>query len=140
MRQLTMFDDPALELAELRRLQRWKARRTPRETPSLGAEVVRLFDKQIRPRQDKFGKLGHAWASLVPPALADHCALEGYSRGTLNVIVDSAPHLYELKQLLLAGLQEQLRLACPSAALRRVNLRPGRWYHDTPTGRRDVAF
>ncbi len=37
-------------------------------------------------------------------------------------------HLYELKQLLLAGLEQQLLLACKAAGLRKINLRPGRWY------------
>jgi len=42
------------------------------------------------------------------------------------VIVDSAPHLYELKQLLLAGLEQQLLLACAVSGLRKINLKPGR--------------
>jgi hypothetical protein len=140
MRQLMMFDDPALKLAEIKRLQRWKARRTPRETPNLGGEVVKLFTKQIRPRQEKFGQIGEAWVALVPAAVAEHCCIESFNRGTLTVKVDSSAHLYELKQLLLAGLQDELTVACPSACLRKVNLRPGRWYQDSASGRRDVLF
>jgi hypothetical protein len=66
--------------------------------------------------------------------LAEHCALEGYSRGTLTVIVDSSTHLYELKQLLLAGLEEQLKLACKSAGLRKINLKHGHWYDASGDG------
>ena len=68
------------------------------------------------------------WEVLVPEKLAEHCALESLYRGQLTVIVDSSAHLYELKQLLLAGLQQQLLLACKSAGLRKINLRAGRWY------------
>jgi hypothetical protein len=64
-----------------------------------------------------------------------HCALESLNRGTLTVIVDSASHLYELKQLLLAGLQDQLLLACRSTGLRKVALRPGQWYAGEGAGR-----
>ena len=52
-------------------------------------------------------------------------------RGSLTVLVDTASHLYELKQLLLAGLQQQLLLACKSAGLRKISLKPGRWYEGT---------
>ena len=127
MRQMVMYDDAALQAAELRRLQKHKTR-TPAESARLGAEVVRLFDKQIRPRQGRFGRLGEAWAALVPAALAEHACVEGFHRGTLTVLVDSASHRYELQQLLLAGLERQLKDAVPSATLRKVSLKPGRWY------------
>ena len=55
----------------------------------------------------------------------------------LTVLVDSSSHLYELKQLLLAGLQQQLLLACNAAGLRKITLKPGRWYEgDAPDGRK----
>ncbi len=58
----------------------------------------------------------------------EHCALDSFSKGVLTVLVDSSPHLYQLKQLLLAGLNQQLLLACKSAGLRKIVLKPGRWY------------
>ena len=91
-------------------------------------------------RQAKLCQIAAVWAVLVPPTLDAHCALESLHRGTLTVIVDSASHLYELKQLLLAGLQDQLTLACKAAGLRKVSLRPGRWYAEADDGRRDVRF
>jgi len=58
-------------------------------------------------------------------------------RGTLMVLVDSSSHLYELKQLLLAGLDQQLLLACKSTGLRKISLKAGRWYDgDHPDDRR----
>ena len=56
------------------------------------------------------------------------------SSGQLTVLVDSSPHLYELKQLLLAGLQKQLLVACKAAGLRKIHLKLGRWYDTTGNG------
>jgi hypothetical protein len=55
-------------------------------------------------------------------------------------MVDSSSHLYELKQLLLAGLEEQLLFACKSAALRKITLRPGRWYEGESSNDRKIRF
>jgi hypothetical protein len=85
-------------------------------------------------------KLAEAWSRLVPEALSDHCALESFHRGTLTVMVDTASHLYELKQVLLAGLQQQLVIACRSAGLQKISLKPGRWYEGTEDSSRRLRF
>ncbi len=113
--------------SQLRRLVAAKGAPKP-ATPTLGAEVVQFFKQSVDKRQRKFGKIAHAWAQLVPETLAEHCALESLHKGSLTVMVDSAAHLYELKQLMLAGLEKQLKLTCPSANLKKVMLKPGRWY------------
>src|SRR5438128_3571915 len=95
---------------------------------ALGSEVVQFFKHSVDKRQRKFGKIAQCWAQLVPEKLAEHCALESLYRGQLTVIVDSSSHLYELKQMLLEGLEKQLILGCPSGNLRKVILKPGRWY------------
>lgn len=102
----------------------------------LGAEVVQFFKHSVDKRQRKFGKIAKCWEALVPEKLAEHCALESLHRGQLTVIVDSSSHLYELKQMLLEGLERHLILACQSAGLRRVVLKPGRWYEGTQMGAR----
>ena len=120
--------------AAFQRLARVKQSPAP-PMAALGAEMLMFFKQSIEKRQAKFGKIGKCWAQLVPETLADHCALDSFSRGTLTVLVDSSSHLYELKQLLLAGLQQQLLLACANAGLRKINLRPGRWYDgESPSG------
>jgi hypothetical protein len=111
----------------LRRLARVKRKDSP-PFDALGAEMVAFFKQSVEKRNAKFSKIANRWTQLVPETLAGHCALESYSRGTLVVLVDSASHLYELKQLLLAGLQQQLLLVCANAGLRKINLRAGRWY------------
>ena len=112
---------------ELHRLARVKA--APPAVPDpLGPELISFFKTSVRKRQTKLEKIADAWSQLVPELLNGHCALEGFTRGTLTVLVDTASHLYELRQLLLAGLEKQLITACVSAGLKKVALKPGRWY------------
>ena len=118
---------------ELTRLHRFKQSRPPTHAP-LGPEMVSFFKQSVAKRHTKLSKIAECWAALVPETLNDHCALESLSRGSLTVIVDSSSHLYELKQLLLAGLEQQLMLACKSAGLRKITLKPGRWYDDGDAG------
>jgi hypothetical protein len=121
------------------RLQRVK-QASPRDPQWIGAEMISFFKNSVQKRHTKLGKIAECWSRLVPELLSEHCALESFSRGTLAVIVDSSPHLYELKQLLLAGLERQLCVACASTGLRKVTLRTGRWYESNETGDRRVAF
>jgi hypothetical protein len=112
-------------LQDLVRLQRAKQFGPPRDL-SLGQDMLSFFKQSVGQRQTKLAKIAQCWATLVPQSLTDHCALHGLSRGTLTVLVDSASHLYEIKQLLLAGLEDQLLMACKTSGLRKVTLRPGR--------------
>jgi len=122
--------------AELARLHRFKQSRPATHAP-LGPEMVSFFKQSVEKRQTKLAKIAECWGALVPETLNDHCALESLTRGSLTVIVDSSSHLYELKQLLLAGLEQQLLLACKSAGLRKIMLKPGRWYDDGGTAQSD---
>jgi hypothetical protein len=120
-----------LQEAELARLNRVKqVSRKPAD--ALGPELLTFFKQSVEKRHAKFGKIADAWTTLVPVTLVEHCALESFARGTLAVVVDSSSHLYELKQLLLAGLERQLLLACGSAGLKKVALKRGSWYDDGP--------
>ena len=125
--------------AEFARLARVK-QGPGRATPLLGPEMIAFFKQSVERRQTKLAQIAECWGRLVPETLNEHCALEGYSRGSLTVLVDSSSHLYELKQLLLAGLQQQLLLACKSAGLRKITLKPGRWYDAGEDGERKVRF
>lgn len=124
---------------ELRRLDHAKRRHRPAGLP-LGAEMVSFFKHSVEKRHTKLGKIAQCWGGIVPEMFNEHCSLEGYTRGTLTVIVDSASHLYELKQLLLAGLQQQLLLACKSAGLRKIHLKHGRWYDAAAEGEPKLRF
>lgn len=96
--------------------------------PSLGIELVQFFKRSVQKRQTKFAKIGECWGKIVPETFCEHTSLESFSQGTLTVLVDSASHLYELKQLLLAGLQQQILITCRSTGLRKIVLKRGKWY------------
>jgi hypothetical protein len=124
---------------ELARLAHVKA--TPSAMGSaLGPELISFFKTSVQKRQTKLQKIAEAWSQLVPELLNEHCALEGFSRGTLIVLVDTASHLYELKQLLLAGLEKQLLVACKSSGLTRITLKRGRWYDGGDSSDRRLRF
>ncbi len=133
-----MFDQQRQE-AELRRLQRIKSLHG-RPAPLLGEQVVGFFKSDVEKRHKRFGKIAEVWQQLVPQLLQEHCCLESFAIGSLTVLVDSSSHLYELKQLLLAGLEQQLLLACRASKLRKIILRAGRWYSADEDGGKTVRF
>jgi len=116
---------PRDDVQELRRMQKFKQVERQPLAP-LGEEMVAFFKQTAQKRQTKLSQIAECWGRLVPESLADHCTPYGLSRGTLTILVDSSVHLYEIKQLLLSGLQEQILMACKSAGLRKITLRPGR--------------
>lgn len=122
-----MADDARLDLHELQRLAHFK-RAEHHDADHLGQDMVSFFRQSVQKRQTRLEKIAAAWTQLVPELLCEHCSLESFNRGSLTVLVDSSSHLYELKQLLLAGLEAQLRVACKSSGLRKITLKPGRWY------------
>ena len=118
---------PNLEFVKLQRLQKVK-QSTPAGAGKLGGELVQFFKQSVQKRQTKLGKIAEAWQQAIEEGLCEHCSLESLHRGTLTVIVDSSAHLYQLKQVLLSGVEKRLVADCKSTGLRKVVLRPGRWY------------
>ena len=109
--------------AELRRLTRAKVIHR-QSVPSISAAIVNVYRDSVK-RTKKLGGIGEVWAVIVPAHLVEHCSLEGFVRGTLSVVVDSSPHLYQLNQLLLAGLRNQLITACRGCGLKKITLKAG---------------
>ena len=125
------------EEAQFIRMAKAKAR-TPRPAEKLGTSLVGFYKANVE-RTRKFAGIGQAWETLVPPEMLEHCCLQSYRGGILTVLVDSSPHLYRLKQLLLAGLDKQMREVCRTEGLKKITIRPGRWYAgDDPRERRIV--
>src|SRR2546423_673966 len=133
-----MRDDRAAN-AEFARLSRVK-QSARADMPALGEPMVAFFKHSVQKRHTKFSSIGECWTTLIPETFLEHTALESFTRGTLTVLVDSSSHLYELKQLLLAGLQQQLLIACKGAGLRKIVLRPGRWYEGDQERDRKIRF
>lgn len=113
--------------AELQRLYRVK-QSAATDDSTLGPEMISYFNQTVQKRQTKLGKISEVWVQLVPETLLSHSTIDSFHRGTLVVLIDTAAHLYELKQLLLAGLEDQLLLACKAFSLRKINLKPGGRY------------
>jgi hypothetical protein len=120
-------------------MHRFKSQSKP-VAVELGKEMLDFFKQSVAKRQTKLEKIAASWSQLVPELLNEHCALESLTRGTLTVMLDSSSHLYELKQLLLSGLEQQLLIACKTAGLRKITLRPGRWYQGESSGDRKIRF
>ena len=92
----------------------------------IGGDILSEFKLRIEKRHKKFGKIADAWLQLVPPALQERAELITFSRGTLGVIVEGSSYLFMLKQALLAGLEQQLLLACRGQGLRKVTIKAGK--------------
>lgn len=110
-----------------------------RETPLIGESLVKFYKGTVQ-RTRKFAGIGEVWETLLPPELNEHCCLDSFRAGTLVVLVDSSSHLYQLKQLLLGGLQKKLLELCRPQGLKKINLRPGRWYAGEGEGDRAMVF
>jgi hypothetical protein len=116
-----------LQIAELRRLSRVKS--SPAEGPTtLRTDLVEFFKQNVQKRQTRLTRIAECFGRIVPSPLLEHCAVESLNRGALTILCDSSPHLFDLKTLLLAGMERQLLLACRGDGLRKITLKPGRWY------------
>ncbi len=113
----------------LRRLDAAK-RRSHTVGSALGESVAALFHGQVEKRQTQVGRAAEAWANTVPESLQARTCVESLVRGRLTIVVDSAPHLFQLRQLMLAGLEAQVLAACRGCGVRKLALKRGRWYDD----------
>ena len=100
----------------------------------LKTALDRFMRREVYPRHRKTGRLGRAWEELLPAELVEHSCLDGLRNGQLQVLVDSAAHLYELNLLVKQGLLNELRQECPSVAISRIKLTRGTWYHEDEEG------
>jgi len=108
------------------------------QVPKLGVSMVSFFKREVQKRQTKLTQIAAAWNALIPPDLSEHCCLESFSSGSLKILVDNSAHLYQLKQLLLSGMEKQLKMTCGMIGLKKVTLKPGRWYEGDGVERKIV--
>lgn len=126
------------EEAELCRLTRSK-RVNRREISSISDELVSFYRSEVK-RAKKVGGVAEVWKQLLPQHLLEHTCIEAFRGGALTVLVDSSPHLFQLKQLLLAGLQSQLITSCRGCGLKKILLKPGAWYAGDTSADRTMVF
>ena len=83
-----------------------------------------LMENQILLRHERFADVAKLWTRLLPVELKLHCRLDGIRGGELKVLVDSPPHLHELRMCsfeILGQLQQQ----CPRARIKKIKCRIG---------------
>lgn len=95
--------------------------RTPASEASRIGELVSGFVDQLGPVSCRTDSLEDAWTALVPPNLRAHCRLVGFDKGCVKVAATGSSYLYEL-QLCKATLLEELRVHCPGARIRRIDV------------------
>lgn len=117
----------------------WQNRQPADRTARLGEPLAILMQHTLGKRVKQLGVLAQVWDDVIPDEIRRHTALEGYSRGTLTVIVDSAPHRFQLEMLLRGGLKKALseRFTGP---LSRIKLAPGQFYSVDLEGYRRYQF
>lgn len=120
------------------RMSQSKTRIRP-ESARLGESLVQFYKGTVQ-RTRKFAGIGEVWETLLPPELLEHSCLESYRAGTLVILVDSSPHLYRLKQVLLGGMQKKMLELCRAQGLKKITLRPGRWYEGENEQDRRLTF
>jgi len=104
----------------------WQNRQSADQTTHLSGPLAALMKHTLSKRVKQLGALARVWDQVIPDPLRRHTALEGYARGTLTVLVDSAAHRFELETLLRSGLREVLAERF-SGPLNRIKLQPGQF-------------
>ena len=102
----------------------WRNRQQTNRICTLAEPLRHLVKHHLAKRVRQIGQLSIAWDECIPETILEHTALVTFTRGTLTVAVDSAPHRYQLQMLLRDGLIEAIRERF-SGALNRIRLVPG---------------
>ena len=105
----------------------WQQRQFPPSAPPLGVPLAELMKRKLAKRVKQLSKLAEIWDDVLPLTIREHTALEGFRDGVLTVIVDSAPHRFQLQTLLNAGLTSRIQELLPQA-LNKIRLVPGQFY------------
>ena len=104
----------------------WQNRQPYDPVVPLAQPLTVLVKRALAKRVRQVGRLAAIWDEIIPDKIAAHTALEGLSRGTLRVLVDSAGHRYQLRALLDGGLFEAIRSRF-GGALNSIRLIPGQF-------------
>jgi len=105
----------------------WQQRQQHDRLTHLGEPLGLLMKHTLGRKVRQLSELSGLWDELVPHEIADHTALESFSRGVLTVLVDSAPHRFQLQTLLNGGLKRAIQQRF-SGAINKIRLLPGQFY------------
>lgn len=109
--------DPADRLARVRQS---RVRADPDQSLDF---LAKTFQRDVARPHKQLASLTEVWEALVPAPVVARTALEGLSRGTLSVAVDSSATLDALDRLLRSGLKVEIIRAHRGPAIRRIKLR-----------------
>lgn len=124
--------------AQLRTI--WQQRQEPRAACMVGESLAVLMKHTLGKRVRQVSALAAIWDEVVPEDVREHTALEGFAQGVLTVVVDSAPHRFQLQMLLNGGLTQEIRRRY-RGPLNKIRLTPGQFYAiDLETGERRYTF
>ena len=117
----------------------WQQRQFKSHFTPLAQPLAVLMKYTLGKRVRQVGKLSEIWDDVIPQGIREHTALESFHRGVLTVIVDSAPHRFQLQILLAAGIEKEIRRRFPGA-LNKIRLVPGQFYSVDVTGAQRYEF
>ena len=105
----------------------WQQRQFNDRSAPVGHSLAYLMKHVLAKRVRRLGKLAKIWDGVLPESIREHTALESFNRGVLTVLVDSAPHRYQLQTLLTGGLMREIR-ARFGGPLNKIRLIPGQFF------------
>jgi len=105
----------------------WQQRQFKDRAAPLGQPLANLMKHTLAKRVRQLSQLAGVWDELIPDDIRDHTALEGFNRGVLSVMVDSAPHRFLLQNLLNGGLRREIQGRF-AGGLDKIRLVPGQFY------------
>ncbi len=116
------------------RLRQVWQNRQPKVGPVAVGPLIRAFVKDWGlERPSPLAALHSVWGELVGVELSRHSRLEGFRRGTLRVVVDSAAHMSELQTLVRSGLTDRIVERFDQRPISSIRLRLGHHPGRKPT-------
>jgi len=126
-----------MDEAQLRTI--WQQRQFNDRVAPLAQPLGTLMKYTLAKRARQLGRLSEIWDEMIPAEIAEHTALESFNRGVLTVVVDSAPHRYQLQTLLAGGLLKQIQSRF-GGALNKIRLIPGQFHAIDVSGQARYEF
>ena len=111
----------------------WEQRQLPSRLCHLSEPLTLLMKHSLSKKVRQLGQLAEIWDEVVPEEIAEHTALESFSREVMTVMVDSAAHRFQLQTLLRGGLMKIIQKQF-SGAIQKIRLIPGQFYSIDLTG------
>lgn len=105
----------------------WQQRQFDDRIAHISQPLAVLTQRVLAKRFRQLRDLSAIWDEIIPDSITEHTALEGFQRGVLTVVVDSAAHRYQLRVLLDGGLMHEMQARFHGGALNKVRLEPGQF-------------